>query len=438
MAKTVIITPASENIIRIPDGAPAECRLVISADDEDVTLDETEPVAVTGDTDKFTVTPDGDTRILKKAIPSVPDTLYYLHPDGSITGDPSGSVTLIAKGVEGGSYRAQTGEHAPSRRRLGGDSSLFLPNDFTTNICAMCTDIVTGNLYVFGTFSAIGAVSAANAAMWDGEVWSELGGGLVLSYGFPSMRVAAHPDGGFVLHCIYLTQAGAVPVTGKGVVRWTGSEWIDLQGIAEGGYVTISEEGDIYIGNYVYANGVWSGIANEGITGAVTGICPIRANGTDLIYGNFTAVDYFPANKTAEKIGKLFENTYPYPLPSGTVHTILADPDETLYLALGVTLRYWDGTTWTPVPGFPSLSGSLTSFIVDTVTGTMLLCGQFYDSSGPYYPGGLVTGSGSSWTYYPFSSNVLAVQGLTPGQVFLACNNGGWRVYEFNSGDAWS
>ncbi len=40
MAKTVIITPASENIIRIPDGAPAECRLVISADDEEVTLNE--------------------------------------------------------------------------------------------------------------------------------------------------------------------------------------------------------------------------------------------------------------------------------------------------------------------------------------------------------------------------------------------------------------
>jgi hypothetical protein len=32
VAKTIIITPASENIIRIPDGAPAECRLVISAD----------------------------------------------------------------------------------------------------------------------------------------------------------------------------------------------------------------------------------------------------------------------------------------------------------------------------------------------------------------------------------------------------------------------
>lgn len=435
MAKNVLITPAAADLIKTPDGTPAECRLVISADDEDVTLNEAEPVAVTGDTDKFTVTPDGDTRILKKSIPSVPGTLYYLHPDGSVTDDPSGSVTLIAKGVEGGSYRAQTGEYAPSRRRLGGDSSVFLPNDYTTEIRAMCVDAVTGFLYVFGTFSTIGAVNAANAAMWDGETWSELGGGLVLSYGLPTIRVAAHPDGGFVLHCIHLTQAGTVPVTGTGVVRWTGSEWIDMQGIAEGGYVAISEDGDIYIGNYVYASGVWSGIANEGITGSVSGICPIRANGTDLIYGNFTAIDYFPANKTAEKIGKLFENTYPF---SGAVHTILADPDETLYMASGVTLWYWDGTTWTLVPGFPSLSGNLTSFIVDNVTGTMLLCGQFYASSGPYYPGGLVTGSGSSWTYYPFSSNVRAVQGLTPGQVFLACNNGGWRVYEFNSGDSWS
>lgn len=437
MAKTVIITPASETIIRIPDGAPAECRLVISADDEDVTLDEAAPVAVSGDVAKFSVDPNGDTRLLKKSVPSTPGTLYYLHPDGSVTDDPSGSVTLIAKGVEGGSYRAQTGEYAPGRRRLGGDPSVFLPNDFTTKVLAMCVDAVTGFLYVFGTFSSIGAVSAANAAVWNGESWSELGGGLVLSYSIPSMRVGAHPEGGFVLSCIHLTQAGTVPVTPNGVVRWTGSEWLDLQGVS-GGNVTVSEEGDIYVGNYVYADGVWSGIANEGITGAVYGICPIRANGTELIYGDFTAIDYFPANKTAEKIGKIFENTYPYPFPSGSVHAVLEAPDGTMYLASGPTLWYWDGTTWTLVPGFPSLSGVLTSFIVDNVTGTMLLCGQFYESSGPYYAGGLVTGSGSSWTYYPFSSNVLAVQGLTPGQVFLACNNGGWRIYEFNSGDSWS
>lgn len=68
MSKTVIITPASETIIRIPDGATAECRLVISADDEDVTLDEAAPVAVSGDVAKFSVDPNGDTRLLKKSV----------------------------------------------------------------------------------------------------------------------------------------------------------------------------------------------------------------------------------------------------------------------------------------------------------------------------------------------------------------------------------
>lgn len=50
------------------EGAPAECRLVISADDEDVTLDEAAPVAVSGDVAKFSVDPNGDTRLLKKSV----------------------------------------------------------------------------------------------------------------------------------------------------------------------------------------------------------------------------------------------------------------------------------------------------------------------------------------------------------------------------------
>lgn len=444
MAKIITVSPSTVELIKTPEDAAPSASILLGASDEDVNLDPSDPVSVTGDSDVISAVPEGDNRILRKSVPSVEGTDYYLQSDGSITPVSAGSISLIAKGVKNGSYRLQTSAFSPGHCMLGGLSSSFGPNLYTTKITAMCLDSVTGHLYVVGVFDNVGAVSAVNAAVWDGESWSELGGGLAYStilYGV-SAYMEPLPTGGFVLCSSKLTHAGGVPVT-SGIITWDGSAWGNLDGGPVGvdssspARITVDNEGKIYVIDKVY-DGSWSDLAHgTGFYGI-----SISESGRFIAYGGFTTVDAFPANNTAEKLGPVFENSFPVtPVLGNSPADILQAVDGTVYIAaspryasVSHKLKYWDGSTWANVTGFPFIKGYIQRIHQDPVTEIIYVTGQFYQYPGTYYPSGVVYGAAGVWTYVPFNSIVHLIPGSIPGQIYYAFSQRfgyyTWKIYE--------
>src|SRR5260221_5984148 len=75
----------------------------------------------------------------------------------------------------------------------------------------------SGNLYICGSFSAVGDVVANGLAKWDGTNWSTLASGV---NGYVSALVAVGND---VYAAGAFTTAGGLPATN--IAKWDGSSW---------------------------------------------------------------------------------------------------------------------------------------------------------------------------------------------------------------------
>ena len=86
-------------------------------------------------------------------------------------------------------------------------------------------------LWVGGQFSSFGGVSAANVAVWNGNAWSNLGGGLTSGYDYPQCHCVAWFDDGsgaqlYAGGAFTLADGSPAPH----IARWNGTSWSDVGG----------------------------------------------------------------------------------------------------------------------------------------------------------------------------------------------------------------
>ena len=90
-----------------------------------------------------------------------------------------------------------------------------------------------GNLYIGGVFTKVGNTDAHRIAKWDGRQWSTLGGGM--DYGVQAFAFSAdgsvYAAGAFT----WATNTDGTPITVYGIAKWDGNHWSDLGGGVTGG-----------------------------------------------------------------------------------------------------------------------------------------------------------------------------------------------------------
>ncbi|MEZ5306704.1 MAG: hypothetical protein R2684_06100 [Pyrinomonadaceae bacterium] len=103
---------------------------------------------------------------------------------------------------------------------------------------------VAGNdLYVSGGFTAIGGVSAARVAKWNGKSWSALGAGVPGN----SNQVKLTRFGNGIILSGDFTNIGSLPA--NRIARWDGTEWFPLgTGLDVPASVLAAKGGDLFVG----------------------------------------------------------------------------------------------------------------------------------------------------------------------------------------------
>jgi hypothetical protein len=103
-----------------------------------------------------------------------------------------------------------------------------------------------GNLYIGGVFSQVGNTAAHSIAKWDGSTWSTLGQGTDNAV----EALAFSPDGTVYAAGAFITafNSDGTPVSAVGIAKWDGQQWSDL-----GGGVT----GGVYGYFFVHALAIW-------------------------------------------------------------------------------------------------------------------------------------------------------------------------------------
>lgn len=158
---------------------------------------------------------------------------------GSIAFDAAGAV--YAGGIDIIDGRSFNGiarwTEAAGWEDVGGGVS-FAPdswhgqNGYRGEVLVLLADRVSGGVFAGGWFGRAGGVAAGNIALWDGEAWRSLGGGV------PAMQVSAiaqHPIDGSVYVAGWDLAASTIV---SRVDRWDGQAWTRLPGEFEGTEIT--------------------------------------------------------------------------------------------------------------------------------------------------------------------------------------------------------
>jgi trimeric autotransporter adhesin len=126
-------------------------------------------------------------------------------------------------------------------------------------VSAVC--LANGHLYVGGSFTTAGSITANRIAMWDGANWSSLGTGTANGVGGTVSAILV--DGSSVYVGGSFTTAGTV--TARGIARWDGSSWSSVgQGMFHTSTATVTALAKS--GNYLYACGAFTNAGGSAIT----------------------------------------------------------------------------------------------------------------------------------------------------------------------------
>jgi hypothetical protein len=117
-----------------------------------------------------------------------------------------------------------------------------------SNVVAMA--VLSTNLYVAGLFTNAGGITASHIAMWDGNSWFAVGGGVVGSGTISSLTTIGddlYAGGNF-------TNMGGVPVAR--IAKWDGTNWSALgSGVTFPGSSSASVLGMAAFGPDLYVSG---------------------------------------------------------------------------------------------------------------------------------------------------------------------------------------
>lgn len=359
--------------------------------------------------------------------------------------DANGS---IKRGVSGSfdpkGFRMITGPDGAPRFVAEGEQDKFSPatdcgdrwdDRFWTNgvgggvVNAVAAD-GSGNVYIGGTFSVVGNVTANGVAKWNGSNWSALGtdvGGLeritVLEIAVSGTDVYI---GGF------FTTVGSTAV--NSIAKWDGSNWSALgSGLRNGQYEgmvhSIAVSGtDVYVGGlFTNAGGIsanniarWNGSSWSALGAGVDNrVWAVAVSGSDVYAaGGFTSAGGVPVNFVARWNGSSWSamgsttNNYILAIAvSGT--TVYAGG---LFTTIGGVaangIAKWDGSSWSPLAS--GVYGGYEPIIYAiTVSGTdVYVGGRFETAGGVAETRGLAKWNGSNWSALGSGVNVPAVYSI--------------------------
>ena len=331
------------------------------------------------------------------------------------------SVNAIGIGFTGevfaGGNFTTTGSGASVNRVSIFKGGTWSPLGYGINGVVQSVSVSGANVYVAGTFTAIGSVAAANIARWNGTTWSALGSGLNGSvYALSINGTDIYAGGAF-------TTAGGT--SANNIARWNGTTWSALgSGVSGGTFGTgvraLSINNDnLYVGGFFTSaggtsanriarwnitNSTWSALATGISGGTVPAVFVIEASSSNVyVGGTFTTAGGNAANNIAVWNGSAWSS-----LGSGvsggstpvvfaiavTGSTVYAGGDFT---AAGSTsanrIAAWNGTTW-------SALGSGVNNVVYALSlrGNALYAGGDFTTAGSGAANRIAVWNGLSWT----------------------------------------
>ena len=307
---------------------------------------------------------------------------------------------------------------------LGDGVSDSLYNDAA--VYALASDN-RGNVYAGGRFDTAGGLSASNLAKWNGEAWSEVGGGVQWSEtNSKAIVTSIIADGAAVYVGGIFNAAGGNPM--GSIASWNGSSWDNMQGgvwqdkISQASInnMAIDRDGRIFtIGSFSLAGGKCaSGIAiwddanwislgvDTSVDGSITAMIPDRHGGY-YAGGFFTCAGGQVVNHIVHWDGTTWSG-----LGSGLsngsdpvfITALALDQNENLY-ATGVfssagdistqIIARWDGEEWHDMG--EGLIGYPQAIAIDDQS-NVYVGGQFFSSwNYPYEYYHLFRWDGSQW-----------------------------------------
>ncbi len=200
--------------------------------------------------------------------------------------------------------------------------------DFFADACWALAEF-QGDLYVGGSFTDAGGVTASNIARWDGENWSDVSGGVTLGVATIVLDMLTWDDGNG--EALYV--AGRFDLAGgvesKLVAKWDGANWTSLDGGLGGTQVLGLRVWDDGNGEALYACGGQNTFPGQ--------------PGSNIFKWDGTTWTALP--DIAES-SKLIYNLEPYDDGSGEALYAIGSFEE-----LFPRFARWDGSTWSGVAG---------------------------------------------------------------------------------------
>ncbi len=285
----------------------------------------------------------------------------------------------------------------------------------------------TGDIYIGGTFTLVGTLSANRIAKWNGSAWSALGSGL------GSDVLALAVSGNDVYAGGTFTTAGGAAI--KGIAKWNGSTWSALgTGLSSAFNPNVSaiaiSGANVYVGGvFSTAGGVtvnnialWNGSAWAALGPGLTAppfagqVFALTLNGAELYAGgDFTAAGGVTVNRVARWDGSAWTA-----LGTGASATVyaLAFYNGELVAGGGFTtiggvsasrLARWNGSAWAALGSGlgANLSDSLKVRAL-AVRGGNLAAGGSFVTAGGVTVNNIAEWNGTSWAAL---SNGVAASG---------------------------
>ncbi len=271
------------------------------------------------------------------------------------------------------------------------------------------------DLYVGGSFTQAGTTSANNIAKWDGSNWSALGSGVDGGANPPYVKAVAAKNGQVYVGGTISTAGG---VSAAGIARWDGTNWLPLASGFTGSINAISVEGsDVYVGgSFTSIGGIsasaiakWDGATwsalGTGVTSSRYGsVSTITISGGNVyVGGGFTVAGDVGANNIAK-----WDGAHWSALGGGVT---LGSVDAISVTAIGIyaggtfglaegnpasNIARWDGSHWSALSVGPAngVTGSVRT-IAANVSHVYVGGNVVVDSTGV---SGIVRWNGNSWS----------------------------------------
>ena len=277
-----------------------------------------------------------------------------------------------------------------------------------------------GNLYVGGVFTTIGNTTAHCIAKWDGREWSTLGRGMdyaVQAFAFGADG-SVYASGAF----IWASNNNGAVVTSPGIAKWDGEQWSDVGGgVSEGlfgGYFFVHALA--VWGTDLYAGGFFAGMG--GVTARYiarwdgNSWSPVGSGMDDIVYelttfsGNLIAGGSFLyAGGTQTRYVARWNGSSWSALAGGLNYGVngLAVSGTNLYVGgnfsgafnagdVLIPINYvarWDGSSWSAVG-----SGMNNTVMSVAVAGNTLFAGGIFTTAGGVPANRIARWDGASWS----------------------------------------